>query len=61
MNINSECPFCKEQDEDFNHLFNQCEMAKTVQTNINTYCPTPCNSDIPFVDWITLIWNNKSW
>lgn len=52
ININKECPLCKEKDEDINYLFNQYKMVKTIQTNINTYSLTPSTSDIPFVDWI---------
>lgn len=31
-------------------------MAKTIWNNIKSYCPTPCNFDIIFGDWIEYIW-----
>lgn len=45
-----ECPFRKEKDVGINHLFNQCEMAKTIWTNINTYCHTHYNSSLCVLD-----------
>lgn len=61
MDIDGECPFRSNDDETINHHFMNYDSAFNVWSTIESYCPIPINTNLPFVECLNLSGLNKSW
>lgn len=46
ININCDCPFCQQIEEEIDYLFKTCDLAKPIWSTIDTKCPSN-NSKFP--------------
>lgn len=60
--ININCPFCKQENKEIDHIFKTCDFTKTILTNLDGLCQSAINLDLIFVMLrAEQIWNNKFW
>lgn len=46
ININCDCPFCQQAEEEIDHLFKTCDLAKTIWSTIDIKYPPPTNLEL---------------
>lgn len=59
LDIDTECPFCNDDNEDIDHLFKNCRLTQQIWNNISEYCPNPKDSNMNFIDWIEFMYNQE--